>query len=289
MTAQTPPKSVMLPGSPRYGYTYHRPDGNRIVAGKGSLPDTVPIEVQLGFVPVWVVAVPLEGGSIWAAVSAEAEVVAFLVEAEGVTEVPINVGNYVGGQPPLLEVGQDGVSIVSVASNSGSLFTHPVVLWESGSRVWIDEDGYLHLHEGNQDHKLDIPVLPDARIAQDERERLLLLSNPTKAYDHGVLGDDLEAGGVILVETEPEFRVAEHFMVPGGLVIEGIVPIWVDLDGDGSREIILTASDRINGARLLVYSEDGVLVAESDPIGRGYRWLHQLAVASPEVGILKKS
>jgi hypothetical protein len=34
----------------------------------------------------------------------------------------------------------------------------------------------------------------------------------------------------------------------------------------------------------LVYSEDGVLIAESDPIGRGYRWLHQLAVASPEVG-----
>lgn len=280
-TAQSAETTNTFQNSLAYGYTYHRPDGNRLVAGRGSLPDNVPFEVQLGFVPTWVVAAPAAIGSIWVATSAGGDAAALLIGDDGVAELPIDTGGYNAGQPPLLEVGPDGVSLVSTPSNSGPRLTHPVVLQNGDARVWIDDAGRLHLQEGDHDRTLDVQVLPDARIVQDERDRLLVLSDPTEAYDHGVLVDSVEAGGVILVETGPEFRVAEHFYSPQGLVFEGIMPIWVDLNGDGEREIILTASDQRGGARLLVFSERGDLIAESDPIGQGYRWRHQIAVASP--------
>jgi hypothetical protein len=62
-------------------------------------------------------------------------------------------------------------------------------------------------------------------------------------------------------------------------VIEGIAPIWADLTGDGSREIIVTASDRATGAQILVYSPSGNLIANGPAIGQGYRWRHAIAVA----------
>jgi hypothetical protein len=37
-----------------------------------------------------------------------------------------------------------------------------------------------------------------------------------------------------------------------------------------------------------VYSESGDLIAESDPIGQGYRWRHQIAVARPTAGSEKE-
>jgi len=62
-------------------------------------------------------------------------------------------------------------------------------------------------------------------------------------------------------------------------VIEGTAPTWVDLNADGEREIIVTPSNANTGARMVVYREDGSLFATEDPIGQGFRWRHQLAVA----------
>lgn len=62
-------------------------------------------------------------------------------------------------------------------------------------------------------------------------------------------------------------------------VVEGIAPIWADLDGDGRREIIVTVSDADQGAQLLVFDENGERVAVGPAIGRGFRWRHQLVAA----------
>jgi len=43
--------------------------------------------------------------------------------------------------------------------------------------------------------------------------------------------------------------------------------------------VIVTLSDARQGARVVVFSETGEIVAEGPAIGRGYRWRHQLAVA----------
>lgn len=62
-------------------------------------------------------------------------------------------------------------------------------------------------------------------------------------------------------------------------IVEGISPIWTDLDGDGTREIILTISDLAGGACVITCNETGQLVAEGPAVGSGFRWRHQLAVA----------
>jgi len=272
--------ALELTQDPRFGYTYHSSDGNRIVDGSGSLPGAVPFQVQLGFAPVWVVAVAVDNGSLWTAVSTGGDVAALLVREKVIQEVPIKTDGYIPGSPPLMRVDSGGVSLVSAIVASSSDVTHPVVLGVSGATVWIGEDGWLHLQDSEEHLQLDIAALPDARILQDQRGRVLLLSDPTEAYSHGVLGDELEATAVLLAETTPDFRVVKRISVPDGLVIEGIMPIWADMDDDGEREIIVTGSDRDAGARLMVFSEDGNLLAESKAIGQGFRWRHQIAVAS---------
>ena len=62
-------------------------------------------------------------------------------------------------------------------------------------------------------------------------------------------------------------------------MFEVISPIWVDMDLDGTREIIVTQSNQVVGARIVVYREDGSILAESAPIGKGFRWMHQIAAA----------
>jgi hypothetical protein len=62
--------------------------------------------------------------------------------------------------------------------------------------------------------------------------------------------------------------------------VEGIAPIWTDLDGDGTREIIVTLSDAQNGAQVVVFDEQGQTVASGPAVGQGYQWRHQIAVAA---------
>jgi hypothetical protein len=117
----------------------------------------------------------------------------------------------------------------------------------------------------------------------DENNRLLVLTSPTNRYAHGVIGDDIEAAAITLIETSPELRVVQTVLINEPDVIEGISPIWADIDNDGVRDIIVTLSNSQAGARIAAYREDGTLLAESEPIGRGNRWRHQLAVAEFEL------
>ncbi len=126
---------------------------------------------------------------------------------------------------------------------------------------------------------MPINALPDARILMDENNRLLVLTQPTNRYDHGVLGDALEASGITLLETEPELRIIRNIPTEAPDVIEGISPIWADIDNDGVRDIIVTLSNNQSGARIAAFLEDGTLLAESPALQIGYRWRHQIAVA----------
>jgi hypothetical protein len=93
------------------------------------------------------------------------------------------------------------------------------------------------------------------------------------------LGDRIEAQGWTLVDTVPQPRVQRTVTLPGGAVIEGIAPIWADLTGDGERNVVVTVSDRREGARIVVFNTDGERVAAGPAIGQGFRWRHQLVVA----------
>jgi hypothetical protein len=159
------------------------------------------------------------------------------------------------------------------------LSSHPVPLGDAGGLAFIHESGDLVLWEaGAERARLAVDALPDARLLVDEAERLLFLSGPTTRYGHGALGDALEAVSITLVETLPEPRVAWTIRLPEPQVVEGIAPIWADVDGDGVREIVVTVSDADQGAQVVVYDETGARVATGPAIGQGYRWRHQVAV-----------
>ena len=104
------------------------------------------------------------------------------------------------------------------------------------------------------------------------------LIEPTRRYDHGVLGDGIEAGGLrarLRDGRELDYRL------PPDSVFEALRPWVIDLDGDGRDEIIVVRSTLDAGAALALYGvRDGKLVqrAATDPIGRPYRWLNPAGI-----------
>ncbi|NKQ35617.1 MAG: hypothetical protein HF973_08375 [Chloroflexi bacterium] len=265
----------------QFAYTYQQPDGNRIVFGQGNLPNLTPLDIPLGGTPQWVTALPLGEAVMWGVVLEDGRTQAFLVENGAATEVAAT--ELMPNVAPVMTVSEDwqqaGFLNPPVAEAGGN---SPVVYDDAGNLAYSNAAGELFLlnvRDGNI-VQVDAEILPDGRLLFDENGRLLILSDPTGRYDHGVLGDALEGGGVILVETGgAEPTIATHIVIPEPQVIEGIMPLWVDWDGDGQREIIVTLSDANQGAQIVLYSEDGEQLAAGEPIGRGQRWRHQIAVA----------
>lgn len=235
-----------------------------------------PIDIPLLGKPLWVVAAPLQAGTVWVATLEDGQVQAFQVNGSIVSEITLNISRLPAGMPPALQVVGERVDLL-LPSPDASAITNPVVL-EDGAQAYIDADGRLRLIRQEAVHMLEVNALPDARILSDGKSRLLFLSTPTAEYPHGVLGDEFESKTITLVDTSNDLRVLRVIQIDPGDVIEGIAPIWVDLDGDGEREIIVTQSNAHFGARLVVYREDSSLFAQGVPIGQGFRWRHQLAV-----------
>jgi len=100
-------------------------------------------------------------------------------------------------------------------------------------------------------------------------------ADPTKRYDHGILGDAIEYGEMVITLTN-DARVLIH--LPEERVFEDISPRVVDLDNDGAPEIVVVETDVNLGARLSVYGSQGLITA-TPHIGRSYRWLAPIGAA----------
>ncbi|MCA9939599.1 MAG: hypothetical protein KC418_13215, partial [Anaerolineales bacterium] len=276
------PFRLPVDAAPAAGFTYLRADGNRLVSGQGHLPRTLPLDIPLAGVPQWIAAAAYDRGVVWAVVLADGRTQAFYVRERVVQPIPI-VPDRVENVPPMLLV-QRGEARLMIPPTSRHGDTHPVII-DQAEGIWAFTyvDGRLNVMQQREPlppGTLAVDALPDARILVDERQRLLLLSGPTDRYGHAVLGDNLEAGSITLVDTRPEIGVVRVIDVPAPAVIEGIAPIWADLDGDGQREIIVTQSTDDAGAQVVVYDESGAQVAVGPAVGRGFRWRHQIAVAT---------
>jgi hypothetical protein len=261
-------------------YTYYRADGNRWVAGSGSLPQAPFVDIALDGVPQWVVAAATGRSSVWVVALEDGRIQAFRL-ADGIY-APLAVGRDVlaAGAPPALSI-TGGLRPELLAIEEGDIaapFTHPVALAD-GRLVYIAANGDLVLVENTGRQRLAINAMLDARILVDENERLLLYNQPTGRYEHGVLGDAVEAGGVVLVATRGGLRIVAQIEFAPSLVGEGIMPLWVDWDGDGRRDIIVTLSDDTHGARIAAFSEDGSPLGLGEAFNQGFRWRHQLAFA----------
>ena len=93
-------------------------------------------------------------------------------------------------------------------------------------------------------------------------------ADPTRRYDHGILGDEVEYGTLVISTTKGRVRLK----LPQTRVFEDTEPRLADVDGDGAPEVIVVETDMARGARLSVYDEDG-LVAATPYIGQTHRWL----------------
>jgi hypothetical protein len=143
--------------------------------------------------------------------------------------------------------------------------------------AYVTAEGLLVIQTDSERHEFDIGALPDARLTQSSDGLLAVLAEATTRYPHGVLGDDLEAGRVVIVDPGTPAIVGEA-VIAAPAVIEGIAAMWADVDGNGEEEILVTVSDAEVGAGLLVFDRDGSQIAAGPPIGRGNRWRNQLGV-----------
>jgi hypothetical protein len=255
-----------------------------LARGRGALPGVASIEVSLSGSPRWVVAVPAEEGSLWAVALDDGRVEAWRVSERRVEPVAVVPDRLPPGAPPLLRLdGGEASLVVAPAEASASTLTHPALLSPSGRMAFVDERGELVIWGAIERGRLALNALPDARLLVDEGERILLLTDATGRYGHGVLGDAIEGGAISLVEAgltvDAAPRVLPSIPVPAPAVVEGLSPIWADLTGDGRKEIVATVSDGAQGARIVAWNEGGTQIAAGPAIGRGNRWRHQIAVA----------
>lgn len=123
-------------------------------------------------------------------------------------------------------------------------------------------------------------ALPDGVVARgDKNIRAAWLTSPTRRYGHGVLGDTIEAGGLIVRNKTQDIT---KFVLDQRSVFEDLRVRLADLDKDGDDEIIVVRSYLKRGAALSVleFGQGGIAVgAETKPIGRSNRWLNPAGIA----------
>lgn len=110
-------------------------------------------------------------------------------------------------------------------------------------------------------------------------------SQPTQRYDHGILGDDIEWGSLVWLRQGSAQHgpyAVDELVLPQDRVFEDIRPRLVDLDGDGTFEIIVIETQVNKGAQLAIYALDGMQLikqASTPLIGQTHRWLAPLGAA----------
>jgi hypothetical protein len=260
-------------------FTYGPPSGNRLAPGRADLGATARVDVELARTPAWVVGAPTPATDSDSGDGVEAGGTTWVVAHEDGTLEAVTVADGDAGvgpvSPPSLPVGTPPAFVPStnevlVPPRGASTLTHPTPT-AAGVAV-VRDDGALAV--GDRTHAVD--ALPDGRVVVGD-DHAVVLAGATRQYDHGALGDGVEAGAVAVVSL-PEGDVST-FPVDGG-VVEGTSPMLADVTGDGTRDVLVTESDATDGARLAAYDATGTVLARGPPVGSGYRWRHQLAVAA---------
>lgn len=121
-------------------------------------------------------------------------------------------------------------------------------------------------------------LLPEKEISKSLDFRVYAqYAMPTEKYDHGILGDQIEAEQLVVVVDE----VFYEYKLPDDYVFEDIRPRLYDVDGDSELEFICIRTNINQGAGIAIYKIiDGELqeYAFVPDIGRSYRWLNIVAI-----------
>ena len=118
-----------------------------------------------------------------------------------------------------------------------------------------------------------------ATVASAEGVLSARYTEETTRYAHGVLGDAIEHGELVMTLAS---GTQKRVILPENRVFEDTEPRLFDVDGDGDREVIVVESDNREGARLSIYNGNG-LVAANAFIGRSNRWLSPTGVGAADL------
>ncbi|MFB6221525.1 MAG: hypothetical protein ABEH90_08810 [Halolamina sp.] len=264
-TAGTTAGETQSPGTnAAYGLPGIEPSGNPAIPDKLDLRTAETLDIALSVTPVWLAGIQTQSGSSWAAVLEDGSVAGLRVTEDGVGRFELTPERIDG--PPLL-VHDDDLRVSAPASLAAH--THPVPV--AGGLAWVRQDRRLQTTGGT----VTVDSLPDA-VPVASGNRVFVLAEPTDSYDHGVLGDEIEAGSLAVVNAASG-EIERHLRPPEGTVIEGRSAMLATLGGDPAA--VVTASDATDGARIVALGVDGDWRAVGPPVGAGFRWRHQLAVA----------
>jgi hypothetical protein len=243
-------------------YTHLRPSGNRRIHGAGRFDAVDPIDVAVGDQPKWLAGLPVEGGSLWVAVPETGAPEAVRVSQDGTASVPIEPDLPVG-QPPAVTIQDDGPQFLTADETGPN--TH-AVQFPDGAVATVTESGAV-LVDGDL---LIEDALPDARIVWQDGTAVVL-AGATQRYDHGALGDGVEASAIVLFAADGSGSVRQRVPLLEPAVVEGTAPILADIDGDGDRLSITARHEGVSshafGSRIL----DGGLAG--DLLGDGRQTL----------------
>lgn len=120
--------------------------------------------------------------------------------------------------------------------------------------------------------------LPENLVAKDDTRQLAArYTDPTTRYAHAILGDRIEAGGLLVTIKGKEY----HYKLEENYVFEDLQPRLADVDKDGELEFITIQTSLTSGGSIAVYKiKDGKLqpFLTSGYIGTSSRWLNIAAI-----------
>ena len=235
----------------RYFYTFHNPAGNHFVRGSGTFPNVMTVDILLHGVPVWAVGYAMES-VVWHVVLEGGDLQVVEVLSDGTAQTLAHeIGWFDGAQPPVIGVSMLEGTYVLRSDATVSPLTHPIPV-NDFEVLYINREGDLVLgREEGAVARLPIMALPDARLVMNRVGQVAVYANASdQRYGHGVLGDQVEAATLLVLELrESQIRILTRIDLPGEDVYEGIAPFWADVDGDGVEDLVTTVSNGSLGAR----------------------------------------
>jgi hypothetical protein len=146
---------------------------------------------------------------------------------------------------------------------------------------------FSHCTKNQQsEHKIDVVIppvvyeyLPENLVAKDDNKQVTArYTLPTTRYAHGILGDQIEGGGLLVTLKDKQY----HYKLADAFVFEDLQPRLADVDNDGALEFVTIQSSLTQGGSVAVYKivNDSLQpFLSSGYIGSPNRWLNIAAIA----------
>lgn len=163
-----------------------------------------------------------------------------------------------------------------------------------GDAVFVLADEWLALefceegaicHAPGQPPERDVAPdgIPDGTVAEADDTlggvRRAWYAEPTDRYQHGALGDMVEATALVVQDENGRLATVR---TRDNAVFEDLEPRIADFNDDGDDEVLAIRSTQEAGAAIVVYRLVGGTLAEigtTVPIGRAHRWLNVAGIA----------